>query len=82
MRKSIKFVSTHPSFPKGDGGKCLVIYYHALNKVTWKFILPMPKVEDIFSQLNGAQYLSMLDLQAGYYHIPLDESSIHKTAFT
>ena len=34
--------------PKGDGGKLLVIYYHALNKVTWKFVWPMPKVEDIF----------------------------------
>ena len=38
--------------PKGDGGKCLVIDYQALNKVTGKFIWPMPKVEYIFSQLN------------------------------
>ena len=36
--------------PKGDGGKCLVIDYRALNKVTRKFVWPMPKVEDIFSQ--------------------------------
>ena len=43
---------------------------------------PMPKVEDILSQLNGAKYFSMLDLWAGYHHIPLDESSIPKTAFT
>ena len=42
----------------------------------------MPKVEDIFSQINGAMYFSVLDLQAGYHHIPLDESSILKTAFT
>ena len=34
--------------PKGDGGKCLVIDYRALNKVTRKFTRPMPKVEDIF----------------------------------
>ena len=34
--------------PKGDGGKCLVIDYRALNKVTRKFTWPMPKVEDIF----------------------------------
>ena len=68
--------------PKGDGGKHLVIDYHALNKVTLKFIWPMPKVEDIFPQLNGAKYFSTLDLQAGYHHIPLHESSIPKTAFT
>ena len=42
----------------------------------------MPKVEDIFFQLNGAKYFSTLDLQTGYHHIPLDESSIPKTAFT
>ena len=42
----------------------------------------MPKVEHIFSQLNGAKYFSTLDLQAGYHHILLDESSIPKTAFT
>ena len=34
--------------PKGDGGKCLVINYRALNKITRKFTWPMPKVEDIF----------------------------------
>ena len=51
--------------PKGDGGKCLVIDYRALNKVTRKFTRPMPKVEDIFSKLNRATYFTTLDLQAG-----------------
>ena len=56
--------------PKGNGGKCLVIDYRALNKVTRKFTWPMPKVEDIFSKLNGATYFTTLDLQAGFHHIP------------
>ena len=68
--------------PKGDGGKRLVIDYRALNKVTRKFVWPMPKVEDIFSQLNGAKYFSTLDLRAGYYHVRLTIDSIPKTAFT
>ena len=67
--------------PKGDGGKCLVIDYRALNKVTRKFTCPMPKVEDIFSKLNGATYFTTLDLRAGYHHIRLDKPSIPKTAF-
>ena len=67
--------------PKGDGGKRLVINYGALNKVTRKGTWPMPKVEDIFSKLNRAKYFSTLDLRAGYHHIPLDKSLIHKTAF-
>ena len=60
---------------KGDGGKHLIIDYRALNKVTRKFVRPMPKVEDIFSQLNG-------DLRARYHHIGLTMDSIPKTAFT
>ena len=68
--------------PKGDGGKRLIIDYRALNKVMRKFVWPMPKVEDIFSQLNGAKYFSTLDLRAGYHHIGLTADSIPKTAFT
>ena len=67
--------------PKGDEGKCLVIDYRALNKVTRKFTWPMPKVEDIFSKLNRTTYFTTLDLRAGYHHIPLDKPSIPKTAF-
>ena len=67
--------------PKGDRGKCLVIDYRALNKVTRKFTWPMPKVEDIYSKLNGATHFTTLDLCPGYHHIPLDKSSIPKTAF-
>ena len=67
--------------PKGDGGKHLVIDYRALNKVTRKFTWPTPKVEDIFSKLNGATYFTTLDLHTGYHHILLDKSSICKMAF-
>ena len=67
--------------PKGNGGKCLVIDYRALNKVTRKLTWPMAKVEDIFSKLNRATYFTTLDLRAGYHHIPLDKPSIPKTAF-
>ena len=68
--------------PKGDGGKRLIIDYRALNKVMRKFVWPMPKVEDIFSQLNDVKYFSTLDLRAGYHHIGLTTDSIPKTAFT
>ena len=67
--------------PKGEGGKCLVIDYRTLNKVTRKFTWPMLRVEDIFSKLNGATYFTMLDLRAGYHHIPLDKPSFLKMAF-
>ena len=68
--------------PKGDGGKHLIIDYRALNKVTRKFVCPMSKVEDIFSQLNSAKYFSTLDLRARYHRIGLTTDLIPKTAFT
>ena len=39
----------------------------------------MPKVDNIFSKLNGATYFTTSDLRAGYHHIPLDKPSIPKT---
>ena len=67
---------------KGDGRKCLVTDYRALNKVTWKCVWPIPRVEDIFSKLNSAKYCSTLDIYTGYHHISLDKDSIPKTGFT
>ena len=46
-----------------------------------QFVWPMQKVKDIFSKLNGVHYFSSLNLHAKYYHIPLDEDLIPKTAF-
>ena len=57
--------------PKGDGGKCLVIDYRALNKVTRKFTWPMPKVEDIFSKLKWSHLLHNIG--------PLDRLPPHTT---
>ena len=68
--------------PKGDGSKRLIIDYRALNKVTRKFVWPMPKVENIFSQLNGVRYFFTLVLRAGYHHIGLTTDLIPKTVFT
>ena len=53
-----------------------------MNKVTQKFVWPVPRVEDIFPKLNGTKYFSILNIHAGYHHISLNKDSIHKTAFT
>ena len=42
----------------------------------------MLEVEDIFSWLNGEKHFSTVDVWVGYHHIPLDDKSIPKTAFT
>ena len=68
--------------PKGYSRKCLVIDYRALNKVTQKCVWPKPRDEDIFPKLNSAKYFPTLNPHTGYHHIPLNEESIPKTAFT
>ena len=62
LHQPLQLVSTHYSCTKSNGGKHLVIDYRPLNKVTRKFTWPMPKVEDIFSKLNGAKYFTTLNL--------------------
>ena len=42
---------------------------------------PLPKIDEIYVKLNGANFFSALDLTSGYYHIELGEASRAKTAF-
>ena len=66
--------------PKGDGGKCLVINYRTLNKVTKKFTWAHAKGRGHILQINGATNFTTLDLRADYHHTPLDRPSIPKVA--
>ena len=49
--------------PSGELRPC--VDYRQLNKATVKDRFPLPRVEQIFAQLSGAQYFSGLDLQGG-----------------
>ena len=44
--------------------------------------MPLPKIDELFALLKGANFFTALDLRSGYYHIKLDEESIPKSAFT
>jgi hypothetical protein len=50
--------------------------------VTIKNKYPLPKIEDLFDQLNGAKVFSKIDLRTGYHQLKVRESNILKTAFT
>ena len=67
--------------PKGNGRKCLVIDYRALNKVTQKFVWHLAKVEDIFSMLNCAKNFLTLNHYTWYHHIPFNEDPIPQNYF-
>jgi hypothetical protein len=67
---------------KRDGTIRLCVDYRRLNEVTIKNKYPIPKIEDLFDQLNGARVFSKIDLQTGYHQLKVRETNIPKTAFT
>ena len=52
---------------KKDGTLRLCIDYRELNKVTVKNKYPLSRIDDLFDQLQGAQYFSKIDLRSGYH---------------
>ncbi|KAL5570732.1 hypothetical protein UlMin_020329 [Ulmus minor] len=66
---------------KKDGTLRLCIDYRELNKVTVKNKYPLPRIEDLFDQLQGASYFSKIDLRSGYHQLKIKEKDIPKTAF-
>jgi hypothetical protein len=67
---------------KRDGTIRLCVDYRKLNEVTIKNKYQLPKIEDLFDQLNGAKVFSKIDLCTGYHQLKVRESDIPKTAFT
>ncbi|KAK1694523.1 hypothetical protein QYE76_011220 [Lolium multiflorum] len=67
---------------KRDGTIRLCVDYRKLNDVTIKNKYPLPKIDDLFDQMNGAKVFSKIDLRTGYRQLKVRESDIPKTAFT
>lgn len=66
---------------KKDGTMRLCIDYCELNKVTIKNKYPLPRIDDLFDQLQGARVFSKIDLHSGYHQLKVRKEDIEKTAF-
>ncbi|KAL4033156.1 hypothetical protein IC575_006242 [Cucumis melo] len=66
---------------KKDGSMRLCIDYRELNKVSVKNRYPLPRIDDLFDQLQGATVFSKIDLRSGYHQLRIKDEDIPKTAF-
>ena len=65
---------------KKDGGWRPCGDYCRLNNVTIPDRYPLPNIADFTSRISGSTIFSRLDLQKGYYQIPMAAEDIPKTA--
>ncbi|KAL0560261.1 hypothetical protein IC582_000661 [Cucumis melo] len=66
---------------KKDGSMRLCIDYRELNKVTVKNRYPLPRIDDLFDQLQGATVFFKIDLRSGYHQLRIKDEDVPKTAF-
>ncbi|GJT11847.1 putative reverse transcriptase domain-containing protein [Tanacetum coccineum] len=66
---------------KKDGSFRMCIDYQELNKLTVKNRYPLPRIDDLFNQLQGSSVYSKIDLRSGYHQLRVRNEDIPKTAF-
>ncbi|GJS48014.1 reverse transcriptase domain-containing protein [Tanacetum coccineum] len=66
---------------KKDGSFQMCIDYRELNKLIVKNRYPLPRIDDLFDQLQGSSIYSKIDLRSGYHQLRVREEDIPKTAF-
>nr|GEW22604.1 putative reverse transcriptase domain-containing protein [Tanacetum cinerariifolium] len=59
----------------------MCIYYRELNKLTVNNRYPLPRIDDLFDQLQGSSVYSKIDLRLGYHQLRVHEEDISKIDF-
>lgn len=75
------FASPIAIAPKADGTYRLCADYRLINQQTDLFPYPMPNIDEIINNTGGCKTFSCIDLQKGYWQVPLQEEYKRYTAF-
>nr|GEZ93258.1 putative reverse transcriptase domain-containing protein [Tanacetum cinerariifolium] len=66
---------------KKDGSFRMYVDYQELNKLTVKNHYPLPRIDDLFDQLQRTSVYSKIDLRSGYHQLRVRGEYIPKIAF-
>ncbi|GJW17527.1 putative reverse transcriptase domain-containing protein [Tanacetum coccineum] len=66
---------------KKDGSFKMCMDYRELNKLTIKNRYPLPRIDDLFYQLQGSSVYSKIDLRSDYHQLRVRDEDLPKTAF-
>nr|GEV27272.1 putative reverse transcriptase domain-containing protein [Tanacetum cinerariifolium] len=66
---------------KKDRSFCMCIDYQELNKLTVKNRYTLPRIDDLFDQLQSSSVYLKIDLRSGYHKLQIREEDIPITAF-
>ncbi|GKE22080.1 hypothetical protein Tco_1433592 [Tanacetum coccineum] len=66
---------------KKDRSFRMCIDYQEMNKLTIKNHYPLPRIDDLFDQLQGLSVYSKINLRSGYHQLRVRDEDIPKTAF-
>ena len=80
QRSSSPWSSPLHMVKKSDGFSRPCGDYRKLNAVTVPDRYPLPPVSDFSTRISGSKGFSQLDLQKGYYQVPMRDQDIIKTA--
>ena len=80
------------SAPDEPPRRCLCVDYRKVNALLKEVkkadkgtrclsLYPLPKIDEMFANLQGLKVYSTIDLRSGYYHIGLTRESRAKSAF-
>ena len=76
-----EFASPIVLVKKKNGSTRLCVDYRALNDMTIKHSYPLPRIDALLDDLGSKKWFATLDLQSGYWQVPIAEADKYKTAF-